>query len=65
MKKLIIVYVAGVLSGYAYLLHLGGEKIVQIGLKLSAAEARYDFVATPRFQPIAEDQVAKTSTRRK
>lgn len=65
MKKLIFVYVAGILTGYAYLLHLGGEKLVQLSLKLSAAEAQYDFVASPRFQQISEDRVAKTSPRRK
>lgn len=64
MKKLFIIYAAGILTAFGYLIHLGGENLVQLGLKLSAAEAKYDFVATPRFPEVTEEASVKKVSRK-
>ena len=47
MKRLVMIYFAGTLSTVALAVYAGGERVTQLGLKLSAAEARYEWSASP------------------
>jgi hypothetical protein len=48
MKRIVGSFLAGIVATLAFLYHQGPENLVQIGLKLAAFQADYDFQAVPR-----------------
>ena len=50
MKKLMMAYLAGVVSVLAYAVHCGPDAIVQAGLKLGAVQTHYAWDARPMLE---------------
>ena len=50
MKRMMIAYLAGVVSVLAYAVHCGPDAIVQAGLKLGAVQTSYAWDARPALE---------------
>lgn len=52
MKRMLLAYLAGVFTVLGLAGYMGGEFLTQVGLRLSAAQSHYDFIATPTTIPM-------------
>lgn len=59
MKKVLIAYLAGVVSVLAYAVHCGPDAIVQAGLKLEAVQTSYAWDARPALEVDEQTMVAE------
>jgi hypothetical protein len=48
MRRLLLAYLCGVLTMVALVCHVGAENVIQLGLKMQAAQASYDWQAVPK-----------------